>query len=84
MMQNAFIEHLFLGLFQRGEHVAGKHAGTAQAVIGADGMREQSHPSCLGEQGGGSLLSIAVTEPCEKPAWRGKGCFGSWLQPTIA
>lgn len=67
-MQSAFIEHLLLGLFQRGEHVAGKLAGTAQAVIEADGMLEQSHPDCPGEQGGGRLLSIAVTEHCEKPA----------------
>lgn len=58
MMQNAFIEHLLLGLFQRGEHVAGKPAGTAQAVIGADGMPEQSHPDCPGEQGGGSQLAM--------------------------
>lgn len=49
--------------------MAGKHAGTAQAVIGADGMLEQSHPDCLGDQGRGHPLSIAVTEHCEKPAW---------------
>lgn len=31
--------------------MAGRHAGTVQAVIGADGMLEQSHPDCRENSG---------------------------------
>lgn len=50
--------------------MAGRHAGTVQAVIGADGMLEQSHPDCRGEQRGLGI-SIAVTEHWTKSPGRG-------------